>query len=319
VVGPKDSLPFSVAPPASQGWSASANLRGTMVASADTQDGSHARPAGGAVSLTPADAAEQAARLEYVCTLLKRARQPLCPLNGILTLLPFALIQRSPGEAIEVQRAAKEDLATVRRSTKLRCPVTALVAGMESEHGFRELIRRVGTDRAKVQRFGKGFNIWTPPAGEQIEAVARHACGAFEDCIYGLFRETDGFNQTGNTKLYALLCKIRSDLHSRLTNLLVAAYAHDPQPAAAVERESPLFGGCYFAATGETDDRQAFVKSVFEKLVEQENELAWTDEAIVENERYRRLARYSLALSGVLAACLIGVILYGFLGPKAQN
>ncbi len=74
-----------------------------------------------------------------------------------------------------------------------------------------------------------------------------------------------------------------------------------------------LFSGCYFAATGETDDRQAFVKSVFDKLIEQENELAWTDEAIIENDRYRRWARVSLGLSGVLAACLIGMITYKYL------
>ena len=96
-----------------------------------------------------------------------------------------------------------------------------------------------------------------------------------------------------------------------MTNLLVAAYGHDSQPAA--EREPLLFSGCYFAATGETEDRQAFVKSVFEKLLEQENELAWTDEAIAENQRYRRLASFSLALSALLAACLIGMAVYKYI------
>lgn len=311
--GTAEARPFATMLPAPKEpeWNVAANLRGTMMAGAGGYDSPQAPTGGGMVTLSTADAAGQSARLAYVCTLLRRARQPLCPLNGILTLLPFSLIQRSSTEAVEVQRAVKEDLATIRRIAKIRCPVTALVVGMESENGFRELIRRVGADRAKVQRFGKGFNVWNPPAGEQIEAVARHACGAFEDWVYALFRETDGFNQTGNTKLYALLCKIRSDLHSRLTNLLVAAYAHDSQPTA--DREPLLFSGCYFAATGETDDRQAFVKSVFEKLIEQENELSWTDDAIVENERYRRLARVSLGISGVLAACLIGMIVYKYM------
>ena len=308
----RPSFSATMAPSKEPDWGAAGNLRGTMMASAGGYDSPRGASTGsGIVSLTTADAGEQTARLEYVCKLLRRARQPLCPLNGILTLLPFSLIQRSSAEAIEVQRAVKEDLATIRKISKVRCPVTALVVGMETENGFRELIRRVGTDRAKVQRFGKGYNVWNPPAGEQIEAVARHACGAFEDWVYNLFREADGFNQTGNTKLYALLCKIRGDLHGRLTNLLVAAYGHDSQPAA--EREPLLFSGCYFAATGETEDRQAFVKSVFEKLLEQENELAWTDEAIAENQRYRRLASFSLALSALLAACLIGMAVYKYI------
>ena len=59
----------------------------------------------------------------------------------------------------------------------LRCSVTALVTGIEEESGFRELVRRVGRDKARDSRFGKGFSEDNEPLGERLEALAIHACG----------------------------------------------------------------------------------------------------------------------------------------------
>jgi len=289
------------------------DIRGTMVADAgstEAEDVAAPSAPAGPITLSPGEAAEQTARLEHVCRLLRRARQPLCPINGMMTLLPFDAIQRGPRDAIEIQRAAKEDIATVHRVTKLRCPVSAVVVGMETQSGFHELVRRVGPDRAKAQRFGKGFTVWNPPIPERVEALGTHACGAFEDWVYALFREKEGLYKPGNTKLYALLCKIRSDLRSRLTNILVAGYAHDPEESPG--EEPMLFSGCYFAATGETEDRQAFVKSVFEKLLDEESELQWCKEALAEDDRYQGLARLVMAVDGLLAAGLIGALIYWF-------
>ena len=63
--------------------------------------------------------------------------------------------------------------------------------------------------------------------------------------------------------------------------------------------EALLFGGCYFAATGETEDRQAFVKAVLEKLPEQQEELQWTEAAYREDQRYQLAARFALAIDTV--------------------
>jgi len=295
------------------------DIRGTMVvggaddftAGGSGGGSSSAAAPSAVIGLSPAEAKDMSDRLEYICHLLRRARQPLCPCNGILTVLPFELIAKGAGEGIQVQRAVKADLATFRKSLKLRCPVTALVAGMETQTGFRELVRRVGPDRAKVQRFGKGFNIWNPPIPEQIEAVAIHACGAFEDWAYTLFKEKDGLNKPGNTKLYALLCNVRSNLRNRLKSILVAAYAHD-RDKDDTEDEGLLFSGCYFAATGETEDRQAFVKSVFDKLIDEEEQLDWTDEALDEDDRYQGLARFGMVLNTLLAVALVALIVMWF-------
>jgi hypothetical protein len=256
------------------------------------------------VNVSLAQSAETMERLAYVCRTLKRARQPLCPANGVLTVLPFDVIQKTAADVL-VQRAARSDLDTLRRALQLRCPVVALLSGMEEEAGFRELVRRVGSERAKGQRFGKGFNVWNEPTPEQVEAVCAHACKAFEDWAYLLFREKDGLTRPGNKKLYALLCKIRTEFRSRLKNIMVGAFA-DNRSLDAGSLDTLMFGGCYFGALGETEDRQAFVKSVFDKLVDSEEELEWGEEAIREDDRYHFWTQTLLVVDGLLLIAIGG-------------
>jgi hypothetical protein len=290
------------------------NIRGTMVVGGQAgtgeleADGISAAAEKKVIKLDQHDSSEQERRLEYLCRLLRRLRQPLCPVNGVLTLLPFSLIGRSVPESNEVQRAVQRDTSTLLSVLKTRCPVTALVAGLEEESGFRELVRRVGRDRAAGQRFGKGFNLWNPPLPERLEATAAHACGAFEDWVYTLFREKGSLAKPGNTSLFALLCKIRHNLQSRLVNILAIGFGRDVEQDRG--GEGLLFGGCYFAATGETEDRQAFVKAVLEKLPEQQEELQWTEDALREDGRYQLAARLALGADTLLLLALAAMIVW---------
>ena len=285
-------------------------LRGTLVpggaAGGSRPSGpSSAAPASGSSVLSRQEADLETERLHYVCELLRRARQPVCPLNGILVLLPFDTVHHVM-VAKDIPAAMKSDLETIRQATKLRCPITTLVTGMEQESGFGELIRRVGTSKAKANRFGKGFDVWNAPTAENIDAFSSHACGAFEDWVYNLFRERDGLTKSGNAKLYMLLCKIRSEVRARLRSILLHGLSFDPTEKDDEDRLL-LFNGCYFAATGDTDDRQAFVRNVFEKMLDMEEELEWTPDAWREEDRYQRLAQLGLAIDGALVLGLIGM------------
>ncbi len=71
-----------------------------------------------------------------------------------------------------------------------------------------------------------------------------------------------------------------------------------------------LFSGCYFGATGETEDRQAFVRSVFDKLPSEQEELEWTDQALEQDARCQAWANLGFMLNGVLALVVAGTILY---------
>jgi hypothetical protein len=237
----------------------------------------------------------------------------VCPANGVLTLLPFSFVQHSDAAGVALRFAVQNDLDTLLQGLRLRCPVVALVGEMETEPGFQELVRRVGPTIAKKQRFGKGFNIWNAPAAEQLEAVCTHACGAFEDFTYKLFKEAGSLQKVRNKQLYALLCKVRHRLRRRLEDVLVNAYGFDPERGQA-NPEKLLFSGCYFGATGERDDQQAFVWSVLvDKMLAEEAELDWTEAALAEDDRYHAWAKIALTiafLAGVSTMVML-FMLYG--------
>lgn len=251
--------------------------------------------------LAAQDSAEQLRRLKHVCERLRRARAPLCPLNGVLALVPFEAVQSNPREAEELQRAVRSDLNAVHDTAELRCPVTVIVTGLERERGFSELVRRVGRQRAAVQRFGRGFDVRSQALKEELAALGLHACGAFEDWIYTLFREEGALSRPGNAQLYSLLCKVRCNLKGRLTDLLAEGVGFDPQQP---DSRPMLFSGCYFAATGETEDRQAFVKGVFDKLDEEQEEIEWTPRAVRDYRVQLRLAYAGWAVCAVLLVSL---------------
>ena len=208
---------------------------------------------------------------------LRRSRRPVCPLNGILAILPFGLILRSPADANTIGQSLGGDLKVLNRWLELRCPVVVLTAGLEKEKGFREVVRRVGRQSAASARFGKGTGQWAinPPQGESLRAVATHACWAFEDEAYSLFRERDHVGQTGNARLFALLCKVRRGISNRLADILEASCAGDENS------EAMPFGGCYFGAVGTETDQQGFVRAVLDDRLNDLNaELEWTRAAI---------------------------------------
>lgn len=280
---------------------------------ADSVDPDTFTTAPAAVSDQPAvlsqqESARQLQRLEYVCYLLRRARFPMCPVNGILMLLPFEIFQATSRETQQLTRTVRADLGCIQREMSIRCPVTALVVGMHNERGFRELVRRVGRERALAQRFGRRFDVRMIPAAEPMGALCAQLSGVFEDWIHTLFREAEALSRPGNLRLYSLLCRIRSTLSGVLNEVLVGGFGHDPQ---SKELAEPIpFSGCYFAATGESDDQQAFVRGVFEKLIEEQEDVEWTKRAVTSNRRYTMVAAASLALAGCLLVAVISVAIY---------
>jgi type VI protein secretion system component VasK len=249
--------------------------------------------------LSQQESARQRERLEYVCHLVRQARRPLCPLNGVLVLVPFEMLQATQRETQQLQKTMRSDVACLQRELAIRCPVTALIVGMHHERGFRELVRRVGRERAVAQRFGRRFDVKIAPSTEALTALCALVAGTFEDWIHTLFREAEALARPGNLRLYGLLCKMRATLSSVLCDVLVGSFSHDPS---SKDLPEPVpFSGCYFAATGDSDDQQAFVRGIFEKLGEEQEEVEWTRAAVAANKRYQTIA----AACAIATACLL--------------
>jgi hypothetical protein len=262
---------------------------------------------------TRRDAVEETHRLEDLCHRIQVARQPMCPINGLVTLLSFDCVRN---RQCNLQLAARRDVETIGQQLELRFPVIPVVTEMQSEPGFFELVRRVGPDVARQSRFGKGVkgdSIWSIPTRDYVEAVAYQACGAFEDFAYDLFRKRGGLTERGNAKLYTLMSHFRGEARGRLAQILGDAFSLDGEHR---DRQAPLLlCGCYFAATGDSPDQQSFVQGVFDRMLHQRSgtndggylfeELGWSDSI---RRRERNFERLVLLVQGIAAAILIAIV-----------
>ena len=78
----------------------------------------------------------------------------------------------------------------------------------------------------------------------------------------------------------------------------------------ALERDdhaAPLLGGCYLGCTGRhPTQEQAFVTGVFPLLVDNQNFVAWTREALNEDTLFRRWSLYGyIGLAGLSVTLLL--------------
>ena len=268
----------------------------------------------GGQMLSSGDIDEQSQRLAHVCQLLRRERNPVCPLNGIITILPY-LVLSDVIVAKSTPKMVRHDLETIRNETRINCLTAALICGMESEIGFFELVRRLGPENTKDNRAGSRFDPETNPTQENMVTLARQACGWFEIWVYHLFRQTDGLSQSqANRKLFTLLAKVRRDLYPRLEAVLTSAFSSEENAVG----NPPLMFGTYFAATGNGPsggELYGFVRGVLNRFDEEFNELPnrpspehrieWTRPAVDEDKRYAIWTRSLYIVNGLLFAAIV--------------
>ena len=87
----------------------------------------------------------------------------------------------------------------------------------------------------------------------------------------------------------------------RLANLLGKGFGHDERDTTL---DATLFSGCYFASTGRTPDRQAFVQGVLAKLISEQEQTEWTDRALAQESRYAKLLVAGYVTNAALLALL---------------
>jgi type VI protein secretion system component VasK len=257
------------------------------------------------------------ARMAHFCRLLFRDRQPYCPLNGILVLVPLGATDTD----IDAQQSAdllNRDLMTVRQVLKVRCPMFAMLVDMEQVPGFNDFIqRRSASERSR--RIGQRFPLAPPDVTEETlherldESVKWLADNVVRDLVYRVFKVETGQNGKldVNHELFLLLEELR-ERKEHLGRFVVQGLARDVDPPL-------LFGGCYLAATGADRERdQGFTRGVLQRLFDSQDLVAWTDQALIEDARSHRLTFAGYAFL-VLAIGLVGAgIAYTWFGPRGS-
>lgn len=252
------------------------------------------------------------ARLAYLCRLIAQERRPYCPVNGLVVVVPLAAAE-GDAEASHLASLVQMDLQTARAALQVECPLYVLVADLERAPGFREYLQRI-PEPQRSRPLGQRFPLVPDVDPHEltrvfeggIDALCQHA---LPGSIYGLFQleaaqdsatRLDGA-LTANARLYQFLAYFRM-ARKRLGRLLQRGTQSDPATPS-------MLAGCFFAATG-VDARveQAFVAGVFQEVLENQNFVCWTPQALQQECSYRRLATIGyVGLVLVIAIVAAGV------------
>jgi len=202
-------------------------------------------------------------RLQYLCQRLVAERGSYCPLNGLLQVVPLRWTQSAKFEPLFA--AAGDDLKTLHNGLHLQFPVVCLHAGLEELTGLTQFVER-GKEldsRFRDSRAGSRY-----PAGLTLDDksslwVIEKGLLWFRDWVYAEFAKNLASPQ--NRQLYQFLCAL-SERRTLLSRELMAFAG-----------ELPLvrLTGCYFAATGPDSTRQGFVHGVIQRLMSEQNDVAW--------------------------------------------
>lgn len=253
--------------------------------------------------LTHQQQMEMTARLRHLCRLIARERRPLCPINGVVLLIPWEAA-RSKETADLFAAFCRADLLAAHDALQLDFAALALICDMERAAGFNEFLKLAPPGKIREQRMGQRLPLLHDLSGEdlarKLEDLGRFLCrdSMLVKMLMRMFRvETPGGKETaaevfaGNERLFHLLAQLH-ERHAWLGRILSRGIG-EASPAGI------YFGGCYVAATGPTEAEQLFVPGFFRRLLDAEerfeDNVSWTPAALEEDALYQRWTRAGYA------------------------
>lgn len=245
-------------------------------------------------------------RIRFFVELLKEARYPVCPANGVLLGVPHAWLT-SPGLA-QLADVIKVDMHALQDALGVRCITAAVVTGIEQVQEFRTYIGRL--DKSQLERrFGCGFpapSLYCPNS-EDLDLVHNWLVRYCERQVFELFQQKLGDPTNGD--LFRLLDKVR---RTRPNFLRVFKHAFPD------DVDEPFYlGGVYFASFEPAGGvRAPFFDGVLARLLKEHDDvIGWSDKSLAEDRRMQRLARGFWIAAGVLVV-LNGVWLFVLLASS---
>lgn len=249
--------------------------------------------------------------LRFLCKLVGKARWPLCPVNGVLVLVPWAAGE-SETIAQVVARELAANLSVARDAFRLHYPTVAAICDVEAARGFGQFRAAFKADQLK-QRIGQRIPLVpvrtdaTPETAtlirRGIQWIAHAIMPVWILSALRLDVKTAGGTdeQNPNRELYRLLREVHRRVPGFASILSRVPVGKGGDDAEELD-ELPLLGGCYLAGTGNRPFRQAFVTGIFQRLIDDQAAVSWTRGAYAEDQRFRRMTTVGYAAIGVLVA-----------------
>lgn len=232
-------------------------------------------------------------RMEYLCEKIREARKPYCPINGFMQAVPcsWALAE---DYAKKLAPAIRHDVEIVHESLQLQFPVVVVFSELDSLPGLKEFLVRLERIQRGIRNSRAGSRFWPGATidAKSVELVLDRAMNWFRGWIYAAFADDIGSSE--NQSLFHLLCSIRQR-KGALEALLRGSLYQVADPEVRLS-------GCYFSATGAGATEQGFIRGVLDRLVEMEEEVAWSPELSHSLSKQTMISRLLIAGTVLLAA-----------------
>ncbi|QDV23708.1 type VI secretion protein IcmF/TssM N-terminal domain-containing protein [Aureliella helgolandensis] len=253
---------------------------------------------------------ETNAQLKYLCSLIKQARYPYCPINGIVTLIPLAATETS-AVANHAGMLIEYDLQAITDSLQIRAPRVAVICDIQNEEGGLDVLDRF-PEQQRHRRLGVKFpcvpSCNASDMDRMISDGIKWLCQRMVPPLINRLFQTERSNGTSqdaasscNRRLYHFMYSIHQR-SGNLERLIRRAFLGNQQPG-------ELLRGCYLAATGrDTVSEQGFAAGIVSQLMDMQNDVQWTDEALLHDRDCRRwsiLGYVSVSMVACIAILLI--------------
>lgn len=228
--------------------------------------------------ISASESAEARRRLAFLCRLLTQERGDFCAINGVLVVVPIEWA--STPESLDLLKAVTEDLKTVSGTLQLAFPVSTVYGGMEKLKGLEEFVKRGSSIERKFKESRAGSRF---PAGHAVDHesgnwVIDRGLQWFRGWIYSEFSKD--LANDANKDLYRLICELEES-RDRMTRQLELIYGEFGS------EQRIRMSGVYYCASGRASSQQAFVGGVLQKLISEQDLVAWTPERLRRDQRNR--------------------------------
>jgi hypothetical protein len=239
-------------------------------------------------------------RVKYLSQLISQARSPLCAINGLLLAIPLEWTRSDADQGLH--QSVRQDVGVLHESLQLMFPVVCLFTGLHQLGAVQEFVERV---RKTEPRFGPDVRAGShfPPGQPVDEASAKWAVEKgfewFRSWIYQSFAHD--LSNPSNAQLFRMLCNLESR-RSGLVQMLKTAFGH------RVCGEQIRLSGCYYCSMELRTGHQAFVRGVIEKLVKEQELVAYPPTRVRQDKQCRNWAVIAWVGAAILMVANIATI-----------
>lgn len=238
-------------------------------------------------------------RMAYFCQELRQLRNSVCTANGVLLMLPFNDAVLVDKHARALSECVRADMTVLQEDLGVRCLALTVLSANADNPAFRAYLRNLTPESLK-RRCGVSFPQLVHLQRDDGIQLYDWLIRDFELQAMHLYRERPG--DPDNESIFEFMDSFREG-RKYYSGVLANAFAPDVT-------NQFYFGGLYLAELSPVGtEPMPFMNGVLAKLKQEHDELiSWSDQALVDDRRNRRLSYLMFAMTAVMLVTSAGMV-----------